>query len=277
MRQSLARGDDGPRVGWVCGILATAKEILLANPVAQKLVAFSVDSGDVNSETSYWRWSKQVEAFLEIAAPQFLQEFRHLSGDSYKDVFDALASQKGLLEGAALMLEMETGTPSPPTADSSSTLPVVAQQSKKVFVVHGHDDAAKETVARFIERLGLEAIVLHEQPNASRTIIEKFEQYADVGFAVVLLTPDDVGAAKKDSANLRPRARQNVILELGYFLGKLKRSRVCALYKTGVDIPSDFNGVLWVELDDNGAWRMRLAQELSNARVPFNVDALLKA
>jgi len=212
-------------------------------------------------------WASKAEAFLQIAAPQFVSDFVTLATYSAK---------RGFLEGAALRLEMETSGPPPTPAADASTLPVAAQQSKKVFVVHGHDSEAKETVARFIERLGLEAIVLHEQPNAGRTVIEKFEQYTDVGFAVVLLTPDDVGAANADRANLTPRARQNVVLELGYFLGKLKRSRVCALYKTGVEIPSDFDGVLYVELDDKGAWRTKLAQELSNARVPFNVAAILK-
>ncbi|HMD16791.1 MAG TPA: nucleotide-binding protein [Terriglobales bacterium] len=226
---------------------------------------------EVSNKVEYWRWFKKVEAFLDQAAPQLLTDFRYLSAG--EDVFSNLAAQKGMLEGAALRLETETGNPPPAMA---STVPIAAQQSKKVFVVHGHDSEAKEAVARFIERLGLEAIILHEQPNAGRTVIEKFEQYTDVGFAVVLLTPDDVGAAKNDSANPKPRARQNVVLELGYFLGKLKRSRVCALYKSGVEIPSDFDGVLYVELDGKGAWRTKLAQELSNARVPFNVDAILK-
>jgi len=98
--------------------------------------------------------------------------------------------------------------------------------------------------------------------------------FSDVGFAVVLLTPDDVGA-KADAASLKPRARQNVMLELGYFLGKLKRSRVCALYTPSVEIPSDYSGVLFIELDAKGAWRTQLAQELSNARMPINVAGLL--
>jgi len=234
----------------------------MKNPISQRMMEFADDT-----DTEAGAWYNQVSAFLQVAAPQFLSDFDSLTGNS---------GRRGLLEGAALKLEMETVAPTPATGAGASTLPVVAQQSKKVFVVHGHDAEAKEAVARFIERLGLEAIVLHEQPNAGRTVIEKFEQYTDVGFAVVLLTPDDVGAAKGKSANLEPRARQNVVLELGYFLGKLKRSRVCALYKSGVETPSDFDGVLYVELDDKGAWRTKLAQELSNARVPFNVDAILK-
>ena len=139
-----------------------------------------------------------------------------------------------------------------------------------VFVVHGHDEAAREAVSRFIEKLGLRAIILHEQANEGKTVIEKFEKHSDVGFAVVLLTPDDVGFAKADSEKRRPRARQNVIFELGYFVGRLGRGRVCALHKGSVEIPSDYQGIVYVPMDDGGAWRLQLAKELKQAK--FAVD-----
>ncbi|MFL6834313.1 MAG: TIR domain-containing protein [Xanthobacteraceae bacterium] len=124
----------------------------------------------------------------------------------------------------------------PPPARDLST--------RKAFVVHGHDQAALQAVARFLEQLGLEAIILHEQPDEGRTIIEKFEEHAnEVGFAVVLLTPDDLTG----SADMQPqgsRARQNVIFELGYFVGKLGRGRACLLRKGEVEIPSDLHGVI---------------------------------
>jgi predicted nucleotide-binding protein len=145
------------------------------------------------------------------------------------------------------------------------------QASNRVFVVHGHDHGHKEALARFLEKVGLEPIILHEKPNAGRTIIEKFSDYADVHFAVVLLTADDEGRARDDPNQLRPRARQNVILELGYFLGKLGRPRVCALYESGVDIPSDYQGVLFVPLDAQEKWRVDLVRELKAAG--FEVDA----
>ena len=88
----------------------------------------------------------------------------------------------------------------------------------KVFVVHGHDGEARQTVAQFIEKLGFEAVILHERPNKGRTIITKFrEEAAGVGFAVVLMTPDDVGGAAA-STSFQPRARQNVVFELGFFM-----------------------------------------------------------
>src|SRR6516225_7792305 len=139
-----------------------------------------------------------------------------------------------------------------------------AQFSKDVFIVHGHDDPAKMEVARLIERAGLNAVILHEKPNAGRTIIEKFEKYAGLaGFAVVLLTPDDVGGA--DRERLRPRARQNVIGEMFWFAGKLGRQRVCALKKGDVEMPSDFAGVGYTEMDDRGAWKTELLKELDAA------------
>ncbi|MFH1259507.1 MAG: nucleotide-binding protein, partial [Elusimicrobiota bacterium] len=113
--------------------------------------------------------------------------------------------------------------------------------NNNVFVVHGSNDGVKEAVARFINKLNLNPIILHEQPNLGRTLIEKFTDYSNVGFAIVILTGDDLGKGSKES-DLNKRARQNVIFELGYFIGKLGRARVCALYEEGVEFPSDYEG-----------------------------------
>lgn len=147
----------------------------------------------------------------------------------------------------------------------------MVDKSDRVFVIHGHDGDAREAVARFLENLGLQPIILHEQPNKGRTIIEKFEDHADVAFAVVLLTPDDEGKRKDDKSEFKPRARQNVILELGFFLGWLGRRHVCSLVKGDVETPSDYDGVVYTKLDDAGAWKMKLVQELKAAG--FDVDA----
>ncbi len=137
------------------------------------------------------------------------------------------------------------------------------QRSNKIFIVHGHDGEARETVARFLESVGLVPIILHEQANKGRTIIEKVEANSDVSFAVVLLTPDDEGCAKGGVSE--PRARQNVLLELGYFIGRLGRDRVCALKRGMLEIPSDFAGVVWEPMDASNGWKQALGRELEAA------------
>ena len=143
--------------------------------------------------------------------------------------------------------------------------------TNQVFVIHGHDHGVRDTVARFLEGLGLEAVILQEQPDEGRTVIEKFEQYAQCDFAVALFTPDDVGGPRDD--NLQLRARQNVIFEFGYFIGKFGRDRVCALVKGDPEIPTDYSGVLYIPLDEAGAWKFQLMGEMKSAG--FDIDANL--
>jgi len=144
--------------------------------------------------------------------------------------------------------------------------------SNRVFVVHGHDEGTREAVARFLERLDLEPIILHEQANEGMTVIEKLERHADVRFAVVLLTPDDEGRSLADAAGARPRARQNVILELGYFTGRLGRRAVCALHRGALELPSDYLGVVYVAIDEGGGWQLKLAKELRAAGFPIDMN-----
>lgn len=197
------------------------------------------------------------------------------------DEQDTFALRRGHVEGLIARARVESKQAQPVTSDASVELtPAQASAmqsgSKKVFVVHGHDNEAKVTTARFLEKIDLEPIVLHEQPSSGRTIIEKFETYSgDIAFAVVLLTPDDIGGVGNKPETFKPRARQNVILELGYFVGRLGRSRVCALHKGGVELPSDYQGVLYIELDHAGAWRSKLAQELKHAKLPIDMNGLL--
>jgi predicted nucleotide-binding protein len=143
---------------------------------------------------------------------------------------------------------------------------------RKVFIVHGHDTGPREAVARFLERLDFEPIILHERANRGRTIITKFqEEAADVGFAVVLMTPDDTGGKYGVASDeLQARARQNVIFELGFFIGVLGPERVAALIRGHVERPSDFDGVVYIGMNDNEAWKQLLARELQAAG--FEVD-----
>jgi len=149
---------------------------------------------------------------------------------------------------------------------------VISRNSNNVFIVHGHDEQAKESSARFIEKLGLNAVILHEQANEGQTIIEKLEKHTDAAYAVVLFTPDDVGASSASPGNLQPRARQNVLVELGYMAAKIGRNRVCVLRKGNVEIPSDFLGVLYIDIDAAGAWRLTLAKELKVAGLKVDLN-----
>jgi len=145
--------------------------------------------------------------------------------------------------------------------------------SKKVFIVHGHDGEARESVARFLTVIGFEPIILHEQANRGRTVIEKVEANSDIGFAVVILTPDDEGGRKGEV--LEPRARQNVLLELGYFIGRLGRDRVCALKRGTLEIPSDFAGVVWEAMDSGNGWKLALARELKAAGHQIDLNRII--
>jgi len=148
------------------------------------------------------------------------------------------------------------------------------QHSNRVFVVHGKDEAMKQAVARTLEKLGLEPIILHEQPNEGRTVIEKFSNYSDVSFAVVLLSADDFGCSREEGISKgKFRARQNVILELGFFMGKLGRKNVLPLYREAenFEMSSDYAGVVYTPFDSNEQWKFKLVQELNACS--FKVDA----
>ena len=136
----------------------------------------------------------------------------------------------------------------------------------KVFIVHGHDDLAKTEMARFISQIGLEPIILHEQASSGRTIIEKIEDYSNVGFGIVLYTPCDVGAKKDSEPDLKARARQNVVFEHGFLNGKLGRQYVCAFVKDDVVVPNDLSGIVYTTMDKAGAWKAELIKELNNAQ-----------
>ena len=143
--------------------------------------------------------------------------------------------------------------------------------SNKVFIVHGHDELAVQKMARTLEKWGFEAIILHEQADLGQTIIEKIETYTDVDFAVVLYTECDYGRAKEDDISKEKfRARQNVVFEHGYLLGRLGRERVCALVKGNVEIPGDISGVVYISMDTNEAWKMALAKNMK--AVGRNID-----
>ena len=149
---------------------------------------------------------------------------------------------------------------------SQRALMTRTKEYKKVFIVHGHDNALKQEVARMVEKQGLETIILSEQANRGKTIIEKFEEHSDVGAAICLFTGDDYGKAK-DATSENLRARQNVVFEAGYFMGKLGRGNVILIASPDIEIPSDLQGVVYTNKD---MWQTDVLRELK--AIGYNVD-----
>ncbi|MGJ0848775.1 TIR domain-containing protein [Tissierella praeacuta] len=164
-----------------------------------------------------------------------------------------------------------------PSADGNETKNITGNSKDKIFIVHGHDDAMKESVARVVERFGIEAIILHERTDKGRHIMEKLEgESKDVGFAIVLLSGDDICYSGFMPDKQRTRARQNVVFELGYFIGKLGKDRVLSLYTQdkNFEMPSDYSGVLYTEYDATGMWKYKLGKELKSSGYDIDLNEL---
>ncbi|AMD01601.1 TIR domain-containing protein [Halomonas chromatireducens] len=234
--------------------------------------------------TDYFRWRKDAEAalvnFFSLSeGKRHLTEFkdihsqlppRHVQsldlGVGWKTFDKAmeLSSEyfKSVEQEIQDYYEDEAGTPRASVEESAPG---------NVFIVHGRDQALKEAVARFVAKIGLNPIILHEQTNEGRTLIEKFEANASADFAIALFTPDDVGGLKSDTPSLSNRARQNVLFEFGYFLGRLGRRHACALVQGEIELPSDYSGVVFIPVDSAGHWKFELLRELKAAG--FSIDA----
>jgi predicted nucleotide-binding protein len=196
--------------------------------------------------------------------------------DPYAMFFDRHAevqAQARQREAAHRPAPAPQATRQPAAAPVRTTAPKTAAQTR-VFIVHGHDTNRREAVARLVEKLGFKAVVLADQPDQGRTIIEKFEAHSDVDYAVVLMTPDDVGGTR--GGRSQARARQNVVLELGFFIGLLKRKNVLALVAGDLETPSDISGVLYVPWDEAGAWKQRVAHEMLAAGLPVDMNRLVR-
>lgn len=148
-----------------------------------------------------------------------------------------------------------------------------ALKLRNIFIVHGHDEGARDSVARYVKDLGLRPVILAELPSGGRTIIDKLEVYgSNASYVIALMTPDDMGFAKRDGeASGQGRARQNVVFELGYFTGKLGREKVCVLHKGDTEIFSDYQGVCLIKMDA-GDWKLKLAQEIKYAGLPVDLN-----
>jgi predicted nucleotide-binding protein len=221
-----------------------------------------------DKQPDYVSWRLQAIDAVSKLGKQAQPLLREIEGDKNGVYFYKNSAQLvlGVIKAAIAIAERKL------SGEALSSTGLEKKEPKApsaLFVVHGHDQVLLQQAARFVEKLGIKAIILSEEPGKGQTIIEKLESYADVPFAIVLFTPDDLGRGAKEK-ELRPRARQNVVLELGFFVGKLGRSNVLALYDESVELPSDYRGVEYVRIDAEGAWKLRLAKELKAAG--FTVD-----
>lgn len=218
------------------------------------------------------RLHRDLDSFWSFIQPKFptYAERRGFLSQEFTPVLDYLEfgeqSPAESLQGPAEQGSLQTiigKTIVTPLSDS--TKEAVTRNKRKVFIVHGRDNEVKQEVSRFIESLGLETIILHEQANSGMTIIEKIERYTnDADYALVLYTPCDQGRGhhEKKTHAAKDRARQNVVFEHGYLMAKLGRDNVCSLVKGDIETPNDISGVVYVNLDFGGAWKLEVAKEL---------------
>jgi len=214
--------------------------------------------------------------FGESSAPyQMVQaaEEAVILGNGEDKFANALAHYLGALEVARTTLADDTFG----ELVKRETAMAMQDLTNKVFVVHGRDNAAKDELSALLTEMGLEPIVLHRQADEGRTIIEKFEAHADVGFAFILLTPDEVSYLadedkKADAHRVKEfRARPNVIFEFGYFVGRLGRSRTCCLYRGNVTLPSDLDGLVYKRFDksiEEAAWGIQRELKAAGYQLP---------
>jgi predicted nucleotide-binding protein len=269
---------------------ALEKRISAGRALEQRPMRNPDELGEVRSE--YIKWNDYNSTLIERAftTPKELQKYTASApivsvgyssfaedvDDQRKLITRKIARLESLLERLDLFTE---GPGIDATAASSaahvSAAPARASTGSEIFIVHGHDTGTRESVARLIKRVtDIEPVILHEQPNKGQTVIEKLETSSiNAGFAAILLTADDEGGVK-GKGSLTPRGRQNVVLEAGYFMGKLGRSRTAILYEPGVELPSDITGIVYIALDEHDGWHLKLAKELRAAGFIVDMDKL---
>lgn len=242
------------------------------NYLVNLLVARATGGAADSAEYELLRHELTSDPEIAQLMPFFVRTNRNL--DSFwsfiKNKYSTYAERRTYLsqEFTPLLDQLEFGgaTARAAARQASTEQPkaVVARNKRKVFIVHGRDNETKQEVARFIETIGLQSIILHEQASGGMTIIEKIERYSnDADFALILYTACDHGrGAHEPKVHPRNRARQNVVFEHGYFMAKLGRENVCALVKGEIETPNDISGVVYVSFDVQGAWKAEVAKEL---------------
>jgi predicted nucleotide-binding protein len=245
-----------------------AKFFIPISSFVKKLKTITIDNPESATKEEILFLSKKIEDFFDSYRPTgsglYLPPTEASNNDdTVKEIFK-IANELSQLSDEEFQELLPINTKKPLIETKKEF------DKTKVFIVHGHDDLAKNEMARLISDIGYEPIILHEQASSGKTIIEKIESYSDVGFAVVLYTPCDKGGKDTDPIDLKSRARQNVVFEHGYLIGKLGRDKVCALVRGSIEIPNDISGVVYLPIDSHGAWKYAIADEMSNAG--YDVD-----
>ncbi len=249
----------------------------LVNLLTARATGMAADSG----EFEVLRHELLSNPSLAPQLPQWLRQHRNLGTfwNFIKPKFSTYAERRTYIseQFTPILDALEFGQPAITPRNSETvkvpTKPeIIVRNKRKVFIVHGRDNEAKLEVGRFIEKLGLEAIILHEQASEGMTIIEKIERYSnDADFALMLYTACDYGRGVHESKlPPRNRARQNVVFEHGYFMAKLGRENVCSLVKGDIETPNDISGVVYVPMDEYGAWKNEVAKELKACGYTIN-------
>jgi predicted nucleotide-binding protein len=276
--QSTVPPRDDPTVTPERGIELLSEQI----SKAQELVAFASPKSGIE-EDDFGRWKNTTRNYVEMAFGANHRNVRDFEGvrayvpkstyawiDPHAETLRRMITWlNGYIDQLRAMGEIRQQRNPAPLSAASET-------SKKVFIVHGHNDALKYELAHSLQRAGVDVTILHDELNRGRTLLEKFADHgAEAGFAVVLLSADDLGRAKNaPSDSLQPRARQNVVFELGFFVGFLGRARVCAVYEAGVEEPSDLQGLAKVQHVPAGRWKHEVAKEINGAGIELDFSKL---
>jgi predicted nucleotide-binding protein len=251
------------------GEVINTKNIVISDTKKLRLASFVILIGGVGGAYEFFELARVAHetifpiagtngdaerAFSEMLANWNKQPLTGISEDEFCRLGKAINTEADANEIAG-ELEQLIDKVLKSQSDATKFTPLstgeISPQKTKVFIVHGHDELIKSDLEIFLREIGLQPVVLHREADGGRTIIEKFEKYSNVGYAFILLTPDDIGypvseEGKPDSERKKERrARQNVIFELGYFVAKLGRQNVCCLYKQDVALPSDISGIAY--------------------------------
>jgi predicted nucleotide-binding protein len=240
------------------------------------------------AQSDFYTWGDFNKEFLRrrFTTPEIADEYARVApftvggrisfAEDVAEFRERVGEKVRRLDSVKERIPLFEESPQVQAASGAVRKPRDAAEIESIFIVHGHDEGLKLAVHGFLRDVtDIDPVILHDQPSRGRTVLEKFEAVGSAaGYAIVLLSKDDVGGAAEES-ELRPRARQNVVWEFGFFAGAIGRSHVAVLYEEGVELPSDLHGLVYIPVDDGGGWKLLLARELKDAGIHLNAEKLI--